>query len=88
MPKLILTVCLVGRSKEYSPVLANPKVVTKVDEPVVDVVLSVSRRIPCTAFTCILLMLGLDYGLPWGFRGCCFPVGQSLRPRPVSFPRS
>ena len=31
-----------GWDKEYNPVLASPKVVIKVEEPVVDVVLSVS----------------------------------------------
>jgi len=33
---------IIGWNKEYSPVLVGPKVVTKVDEPVVDVALSVS----------------------------------------------
>lgn len=32
----------VFEGKEYNPVLASPKVVIKVEEPVVDVVLSVS----------------------------------------------
>jgi len=42
MSGLTLTGGFVGWSKEYNPVLANPKVVTKVDEGVVDVALSVS----------------------------------------------
>lgn len=43
MFNFILTVHLVGLAKKDNPVLANPKVVAKVDEPVVDVALSVSR---------------------------------------------
>ena len=39
---LILTGSFVGWSKEYNPVLTNPKIVTKVDEGVVGVALSVS----------------------------------------------
>ena len=42
MSGLTLTVGFTGWSKEYNPVLANPKVVTKVEENVVDVALSVS----------------------------------------------
>ena len=45
MSEFILT-GFVGWKKEYNPVLASPKVVTKVDEPVVDVVLSVSQEDP------------------------------------------
>ena len=35
----------VGWNKEYNPVLASPKVVTKIDEPPVDVALSVSLKV-------------------------------------------
>ena len=37
--------CFVGWKKEHNPVLTNPKVVTKVDERVMDVALSVSEEI-------------------------------------------
>ena len=36
------SLCSLGWTKDYNPVLTNPKVVTKVDEPVANVALSVS----------------------------------------------
>jgi len=78
MSGLTLTVGFAGWSKEYNPVLANPKVVTKVDENVVDVALSVSWTTLFIAFTFIPLMLGLGYGMPRSVWGCDLPLGQSF----------
>ena len=83
MSWLALTVGFIGWSKEYNPVLANPKIVTKVDENVVDVALSVSVTALYIAFTFTPLMLGLGYGMPRSVWDCSLPLGQSFRQGPV-----
>lgn len=73
-----------GWNKEYSPVLAGPKVVTKVDEPVVDVALSVSLIVlPRCDCLRMYMMPGLGHGLPWSVRGRSLPLGRPFHQGPV-----
>lgn len=78
---LVLIVWFEGWSKEYNPVIVNPKIVTKVDEPVVDVALSVSRNT-----SCLTLLYTIEARIrPWYASGCLGPWFASGIVVPLGF---